>query len=527
MKTSPLKKSWILALGAVLLFAAIAVPRAAKAVATADYYRCVARVGGEYQIGRAPSACNASSFGDDRFIESQFSSFIFSDPASRTNERLRYAQEMNSFIREAAAYYIKKRKPSVSATEVSWWTLAVLVTASHESRWSQYRRATDAKLKLMRGDYGHGHGMMQIDDRAHFPAITNGTAWNLIGNISYAMDILYPHWVKAPSQSCVRSDTNYEARIRAAWSAYNGGGAKLCRWTNSNDTWAQNDVNFYEHLVDKPYEKFVASAGKASSVNVPCLMEKQENCPARDPAGSTGLQPGILYQAADGRSCVINAGKAYCVDQVRDAICLNSITGFTGKAATPVETAQLNKYSPMLADRHRLCAAYDPTLLGVGTSLETRKDINLRATPGGGLLALVPANTSLQILDFELRSAPLNERYYKVKYGTQTGYVYGGVTSDATTWVVSSTDAAYKTLANVGESVKIVNSSGINLRATAGGTLMLTIPVNTNLKVSGVSVVGSENGVYYKVTFQGKTGYIYSGLLLPINSTAQWTQVLR
>src|SRR6185503_16455432 len=103
----------------------------------------------------------------------------------------------------AAIYYIKKRRPTVSTTESNWWVTAVLATASHESYWSHYRKASDAKIKLMRGDVGHGHGMMQIDDRTHFPAVENGTAWNLIGNLIYAMDILYPSWVKAPSQSCV------------------------------------------------------------------------------------------------------------------------------------------------------------------------------------------------------------------------------------------------------------------------------------------------------------------------------------
>jgi hypothetical protein len=522
------------ALGKFFLFARSAglltilmTAQVASAASTPNFYQCVDKVGGEYGFGRAPQACNASSFGDDRFVQDQFSPLIFSDTAVRTGERLRYSQEMSSLIREAAIYYIQKRKPAVSTTETNWWVTAVLVTASHESYWSHYRKASDSKLKLMRGDFGHGHGMMQIDDRAHFPAIQNGTAWNLIGNLIYAMDILYPSWVKAPTQSCVRSETNYEARIRATWSAYNGGGSKLCRWTNPQDPWAENDQNFLEALTTRPYQRYVANPGKISSFDVPCLMEKKENCPLRDGSKPPVLQAGILYQADDGRSCVINAGRAYCVDQVRDAICLNSVTGFTGKSAVFIEASALTPYAPLLVDRHRLCAAYDPTLFAVGSGLQTRQTLNFRSTPGGGVLGTVPAGRLLQVLDFELRNAPVNERYYKVRIGTVLGYVYGGETQNANNWAVASQGGAIGPLANAGETVKVVSSMGINLRATLGGTVLLNVPGKTPLKVQEVVAMGSENGVYYKVTYLGKTGYIYSGMLLPAITTAEWTQVLR
>jgi hypothetical protein len=515
-------------LTATLLAGSFTPNRAAAAKnPTPDYYHCVGKVGGDYTFGRAPQACNASSFGDDKFVQAQFSPIVFMDAEARTAERNRYSQELHGALREAATYYIKKRNPNVTTTEINWWVTLVLVTASHETYWSHYRTATDAKLKLMRGDAGHGHGLMQIDDRYHFPAITNGTAWNLVGNLIYAMDILYPDWVRAPSKTCVKNEANYIARIRSTWSAYNGGDSQICRWTNPNDTWAKNDEGFYRHLTNKYYEKFVADKTKPSSMNMPCLMERHENCPAKGPAPTPDLQQGILYQAKDGRSCVINNEKAYCVDQVRDAICLNSITGFTGKAATQIETAALARYAPTTVDRHRLCAAYDPTLIGVSSTLEIKKTVNLRNSPGGGLLGAIPTGQLLEVLDFEMRNAPDNDRYYKVRYNGEEGFVFGGNSEDFASWAISSVDSAIATLAKVGERIRIVNPAGINLRTAAGGAFVVNVPVRTELQVLAISIQGSENGVYYKVSYAGRTGYIYSGLLMPANTTGQWTQVLR
>src|SRR5690606_23104670 len=141
----------------------------------------------------------------------------------------RYMREMHAIIRDAAIYYLKKRKPNVSNQELDAWVTAILTITAQESYTSHYRKATNGKLKMMRGDVGHGHGLMQVDDRAHFNAIKQGLGWNLMTHMAYALDIYYSAWQKAPSKSCVGRETNYEARTRAAWSAYNGGSGSICR----------------------------------------------------------------------------------------------------------------------------------------------------------------------------------------------------------------------------------------------------------------------------------------------------------
>jgi hypothetical protein len=62
---------------------------------------------------------------------------------------------------------------------------------------------------------------------------------------------------------------------------------------------------------------------------------------------------------------------------------------------------------------------------------------------------------------------------------------------------------------------------------TPGGTLIHLIPNGTQLQVLDVFIEGINNKVYYKVSYQGQVGYVYTGLLLPIDTTGEWTQVLR
>lgn len=497
-------------------------------VPTVNYYKCTGRVGGEYNYGRAPQACNANAFGNDKYVMSTFKSLIYNDTAA-SSERSRYVAEMNAVIKEAATYYLKKRKPEVSATELSWWVFAIQATASHESYWSHYRKGPDSRLKMMRGDYGHGHGMMQIDDRAHFPAVNSGIAWNLTSNLTYGMDVFYRQWQRAPSQYCVGSPTNYEARVRAAWAAYNGGGGRLCRWTNSADRWSENDKNFYYHFRNRQWEKYIMDPNKKASIDVPCLIEKKENCPQRGaPPRTPTLKAGVLYKGPSEKYCVIQKGKAFCVSEARDAICLNQLSSYASPEAAAVSAAALAAYAPTTLDRHSLCKTYESTLLPVGMNIETQRNLNFRVSPGGGLIRVIPKGEVFTILDFELRHAPENERYYKIRYQDTEGYIFGGAKTDYDTWVVPETGRNLPaSLARVGESVKVVNKVGINHRAAPGGALLALIPPGTQLQVFEVFIEGSNNKAYYRVNYKGQTGYIYTGFLQPTDTTGEWCEVLR
>lgn len=495
------------------------------AAPTADYYKCSGKVGGEWNYGRAPQACNADAFGSDNVLRSDFAPAIFDDVSSRNLERDRYMQQLYSIVRDAAVYYMKKRKPQVSAAELEAWTLAIVSTASHESYASHYRKASDGRLKMMRGDVGHGHGLMQIDDRHHFPAITNGVAWNLITNLTYGMDIYYASWERAPSQSCVGSATNYEARIRAAWSAYNGGPSQICRWVNTGSKWSKNDVNFYNMLKNQTWRRYVSSTSSPAQINVPCLIEKRENCARESTEPPHGIVEGQLYKLSSGAYCVAAGKTLQCVSEFRDAICL----GASSSTAQVLNSAQAAGFSQYVLDRHELCRSYDKTLHSVGDFLEMQKNINVRETPGGGRLAVVLVGDVAEVLDFEVREAPENDRYYKIRLGQTVGYIFSGTKSDHSTWTKPSNKSQItpSNLARDGDRIRVVNGIGINLRKTAGGTYLTRIPAGVSLTVQSRVIRGKENYVYYKVTYGGSTGYIYSGLLIPNDTTSQWTERLR
>ena len=499
------------------------------AFATADYYRCTNVEGGEWNYGRTPQVCSANVFGDDRVVEANFDPVVFDDILNRTTERSRYMNELHAMIRDASIYYIKKRKPAVSQEEITWWTLGIMTTASQESYWSHYRQTSDRRLKMMRGDVGHGHGMMQVDDRAHFNAIQQGIGWNLASNMAYAMDIFFAAWERAPSQSCVGSATNYTSRIRAAWAAYNGGPSRLCRWTNPNDAWARNDQNFYDQLRNKRWLNFIANPDKASLVNIVCLMENRENCSANSPEPvQEKMNHQVLYRAVDGRSCILVDEQAHCVKEERDRICLKALENVPINEAVAVTDETLNRYRPVLHDRHELCSSLESSLIRVGSQIELVTTINLRATPGGGLLDTIPSGKVFESLDFELRNSPTNDRYYKVQYNNKLGYIFAGNAQTHASWVIphDSTKEVATTVAKMGQFIEIMAPSGINVRETPGGVLMTAVPRSARVQVYETVVRGTSNEIYYKISFNGRIGYIYSGVLLPKDTVLSWTKPL-
>ena len=123
----------------------------------------------------------------------------------------------------------------------------------------------------------------------------------------------------------------------------------------------------------------------------------------------------------------------------------------------------------------------------------------------------------------------VKDRYYKVSVDDKTGYLYAGTPSTQADWVVASsrTSPLPTVVARVGEQVQVVNAVGINLRDKPDGALLTHIPTGTKLAVEGYVIQNTQNYVYYKVTFNKKNGYIYSGALLPKDSTGTWTKRIK
>lgn len=226
-----------------------------------DWWKCPVAIGGSWTFGRAPYGCDVEEFGSIEVVRSNFSEYIFDDDAPRDEERIRYMGELYAFLSDEAGDYLRSRRADASDEEVAAWQHAVYATAHQESFWTHYREASTEVgrlLTMLRGDNGHGHGMMQIDDRFHTDAIERGAGWRLDDNLIYALDIYYEGWQRAPEQWCVASPDLWEDRARAAYSAYNGGPGQICRWTDPESTWYRNDQGFYEKYIREEWRDYVA-----------------------------------------------------------------------------------------------------------------------------------------------------------------------------------------------------------------------------------------------------------------------------
>lgn len=515
----------------LIVFATLMMAISAQSNQTPNYWKAYNCVGGEWNFGRAPKACDARTFGEDLWLKENYPKLLFSDLVSRTPERDRYMTEMNSVLEATVTYYFDKRKPSASQAERQAFMTAIKVIAGAESYWSHYRVGSDSRYKIMRGDYGHGFGIMQVDDRAHFRAIEQGIGWELTQHYIYAMDIFFAQWERWPQALCYTRMDDYYSRTRSAWAAYNGGPSQLCRWTNPNHTWSKNDRNFKAALDSQSFKKFVKDPKLASSVNVRCMAEESFPCQHGAPEEPLPpVEPPVLppvsgtsqFVQIDSSACEVMGEIVECLP-LNDAICLNptakDLTEFKKMPASSAQQIQsLNRFDT--------CRETVTHLSRVGQFIKLQVAINLRSTPAGALNGSVPKGAVVQVLGFEHRNFDL--LYYLVQYNGKSGYIYAGNRQTHPSWAVrvtpSSSQRLAALLADKGTFLRILNSVGINMRQTPAGTLLQLIPRSTQLEVLDIAVQGAEQKIYFKVRYGGREGYIYGGMLTELWSIAQWTK---
>jgi hypothetical protein len=497
---------------------------------TPDFWQCPNRIGGNWVFGQAPSACDVDPFADARVLIARYPNLVYIDAADGSVERRRFMQEIHAVLRDAAEYYIKRRKPSVDATEIESWKRAILAVAHQESFFTHYRNASDGRLKFMRGDFGHGHGLMQVDDRWHFVAVSEGKAVQLVSNIIYSLEEYYAGWERAPRSGCLDSPTNYRDRARAAYGAYNGGPSKICRWTNPNDVWARNDINFLEKWNQRAWVSFVADPNKKSSVNVSCLAEGGIDCaaPNPSPAPTPQLSEDLIYKRANGQFCLLDRGRLSCIEKASEVACLiDSNRKVRAIADLPREFETNTPFD--LVNRHIACASKIAGLQSVGSGVELKKDIWFRSEPGGEQIRIAPRGTIAQTLDFQflfqVNNAQEEARYYRLELDGRTGYIFAGNASDFATWVTPSpralSAAELRGIAMPGRNL-VTRKGQINLRNAIGGNIITQVPSGTRLRVEARELRGTENFIYYLVTYRGSRGWIYGGRILPERDNNDW-----
>ncbi len=533
--------------GLALLRGLVALCLAAAGVAHAGYtptpndWACTNKVGGTWTHGRAPSGCDASAFGPDAFVRGNYAGVIFNDAsASLVTERQRYMQAMYPVIRDASERYLRSRKPDVSARELEAFQRGTFATLRQETFWSHYRDAQTGAgqpylLKMMRGDSGHGHGMMQVDDRYHFVELQQGKGWNMMQNFTYAIDIYFDAWQAAPA-ACLGGvtlptgttadvDEYWRGRARSAWSAYNGGPTKVCRWQNAADVNAPKDNGYRDNYDNRLWLVDVADLGKAAGIDVACLMDNGPSCPV--PTGGS-VEPGKLLQVG-AAACVLVGSTLECVDDVRDAACLAGRAAFDDSSITPVYVAQTAGFARIDHNRHQLCRAQVPGLQSLASAIATLQPLDLRSAPDGMVLGQAPVGT-YQVLDFMVSGAQAQRRLYRIRAvvnGTLTdGWIDAGTAATQASLAVGAAPTGPGPIAYPGDWVSVVPN--LNMRATPGGALLVAIPAGTPVQVKEVFGTASANNLYYRIEYRHtdgvlREGWIFAGNLYPTSTLASWT----
>lgn len=528
-------KKLLLALGLALAGSAHA-----AYTATPNDWACTGKVGGAWSHGRAPSGCDANAFGPDSFVRGNYTGVIFNDAAtSLVDERKRYMQAMYPVIRDASERYLLSRKPAASARELEAFQRGTYATLRQETFWSHYRDAQLGTgqpylLKMMRGDSGHGHGMMQVDDRYHFVQLQEGKGWNMMQNFTYAMDIYYAAWesapnaclggVTAPTGTTADIDAYWRSRARSAWSAYNGGPTKVCRWQNTADANVAKDNGYRDNYDNRLWLTDVADLAKAAAVDVACLMDNGPSCPV--PTGGN-VEAGKLLQVGTS-ACVLSNGTLECVDDMRDAACLAGRASFDAGSVTQVYVAQTAGFPRIDHNRHQLCRASVPGLQSLASAIATTQPLDLRSAPDGMVLGQAAAGT-YQVLDFMVVGAQ-QQRLYRIRASingaTTDGWIDAGDAANHASKAVGAAPTSAGTIPYPGDWVKVVPN--LNMRATPNGALVMAIPAGNVVQVKEVFGTASANNLYYRVEYTHtdgvlREGWIFGGNLYPVSTLANWT----
>jgi hypothetical protein len=235
---------------------------------------CLNAISGSWTYGNAPTACNVSPAQSTSYALVQYAPEIHHDGVAHTASMT----ALYATARDVGTYYLKRRNPSVSAAELAGFLQGLYTLLNQESFWTHYRLGTDVKLRYMRGDALHGYGMMQIDDRSHAAALNEGKGVDLIENMLYGLDIYYAAWVRSASAVCVSSATDYASRARSAWSAYNGGPGRLCRWADTSSADAPKDAAYLAKFHARGWLSLVTNVNQPVQLDVVCMAEGVRPC---------------------------------------------------------------------------------------------------------------------------------------------------------------------------------------------------------------------------------------------------------
>ena len=532
--------------------------------------------------GALDLGCDADQFGDLSRVRAIYPMFVFDRRSPGIEPTKEYLTNMNAVIRKVAKDYYLKRIPKASPAVLEGWMRAAVAIGAHESRLSHFRISQDGRYKLMTGDHLISHGVMQVNQEFQANKALD-SSFDLVGNIVGGLDTYFIEWNRAIKEQCIVSSNakgslgfGLSNRARGAYSAYNGGPGKLCRFLDAKNVYKAHDKQFLEMYRDQPWMKYVTEPNRKSPVNTQCLINGDDLCAMAKPARAKYVtsRPLVL---PDGRTCVTNDAVNFtCATDMRLFTCLAKIDPEMLEN-DPLKLAHLPEAAKIttVSDREGLCQHAVSGLFKVGTMIVLQKEILMREEIGESPIGNTRAGRTYQVLDYDLRLGGKSDRYYKIKTtGGDEGWIYGGTNADRAAWikvaplqsVVSAAkpklavvpevtspslplrvtvhplpkgsaaaekndddDAVCPVLPIVGSVIEITKYDGIVLRSVAGEPedipFLDQLVQGARLTVEAVKTMGTDNRLYLKVTQNGKTGWIYVGRTFPDVTTSKWIKL--
>ncbi|NVK25066.1 MAG: hypothetical protein HWE10_09080 [Gammaproteobacteria bacterium] len=512
---------------------------------TEDYYLCFNQTTWGSGFGSFAIACDVQPWGQPNFVIDNFSSIMY-DHSSQSGERARFMNELYSVLKATTRYYIETRKPDVTDAEVEAWQLANFAKAHQESFWTHYRYSQSGLVQMLRGDSGHGHGLVQIDDRWHFTKIEEGAGWHIFKNITYGMEIFYSEWQSAAGASCVDSETSWLQRSRAAYSAYNGGPTKVCRWTDPTDVWAQNDQGYLEKIQNAAWLTHITDETVVTEIDITCFMEEQRGCSAAEgmvevDSDNPENWPNREIILESGESCLLVNGGLECVENSKDLLCLNLQYGVSKGDVFPSSSVSDNYQKTI----HEPLACYreaSPDLAFTGEAMKFVGKVNGFAATTPYIYDRIGGSTTgsqitwgkpYQVLDVVINGLSDDnpgQVYYKVKDTYSQGYILVGDFDQLDTNTelvdVNSLSKEYVSIARTDDEVTVLSAAGIALTAEPTSNVAITtVPYETKLDVLSTRLIGNDIEIYYQVEYAGQQGVIYGGKVLNGNTQNNWAAI--
>ena len=449
------RRSILLRLGGLLFAVSAFVLSSDFAVAAepARPYVCTNPDSSALAWGQAPTGCDADQFGDITRIQYIYGDYVFDRRGSTDESRAQYMTNMQNLIRKMAHDYYMAHKPQASKEGAAAFERAILTVSHQESFMSHYRIGPDGRYKLMTGDKNISHGVMQVNQN-FFAGGDLDSSFDLVGNITSALDTFMIQWDRAAEQDCYKQaiikivdgkkmpfKDQLEIRAQSAYSAYNGGPGAICRFADQDSPYKGHDDEFKSKFEEQRWARWNRDPKRPVKLNIKCLVEGDDLCAVAQSHRGEFLRSRPLV-FANGLTCLTSDGtNLNCAKDLRLFSCLAKVDPSVLEN-TPIkfDKPTAKQKVKILDNREELCSKAVVGLYKLGSLIVVKKQTNLRNTIGGVAIDMIPADRVYQILDFDVRLGKKTERYYRIKVSNgNTGWIYAGENSDFADWAVVAT----------------------------------------------------------------------------------------